>query len=126
MDLAYGGVELRPAQQKLINETTQQGIVGIAAISLWEVAMLAKKGRIRLKKSLLSWIQETLALPGIELQPISPEIAVECSKLPENFHGNPVDRLIVATARLHHFTLLTRDKKILDHAQKGLVSAIRV
>ncbi len=124
--LMEGSTELKLRQQKIINEAAQQSTVNIAAISVWETAMLATKGRIKVEKSLLAWVQEALALPGIELKPLTPEIAVESSQLPGNFHGDAADRLIVATARLHQLTLLTRDQKILNYAKKGHISVIAI
>ena len=124
--LMEGAPELKPVHQKMINQAAQHSLIGIAAISLWEMSMLAMKGRIRLEKPLLAWIQDSLSLPGIELKPLIPEIAVESSQLPDGFHGDPADRLIVSTARLHELTLLTRDEKILDYAKKEYLDAIAV
>ncbi|MGB6977060.1 MAG: type II toxin-antitoxin system VapC family toxin [Gammaproteobacteria bacterium] len=124
--LMEGSPGLNYRQQKTINEAARQSMVCIAAISVWEVAMLVKKGRIKLEKPLLAWVQEALALPGIELKPLTPEIAVESSQLPDGFHGDPADRLIVATARMHRLTLLTHDQKILDYAKKEYLSVIPV
>ncbi len=65
-------------------------------------------------------------MPSIELIPLTPEIAVENSQLPDEFHGDPADRLLIATARICGMTLLTRDEKILDYAKKELLQAIAV
>lgn len=122
--LMEGSEELGSRQQKIINKAAQDGSVSIAAISTWEIATLITKGKIKLEKPLLAWIQKALSLPGVELKPLTPEIAVESSQLPENFHADPADRLIVATSRLHQLTLLTRDQKILNYAGKGHLSVI--
>lgn len=121
-----GSSELKEIHQQLINQTAQESTVGIAAISLWEISMLTKKGRIRLEKPLLIWINEALSLPGIELIPLTPEIAVENSQLPDEFHGDPADRLLIATARISGMVLLTRDEKILDYAKKEFLEAIAI
>jgi PIN domain nuclease of toxin-antitoxin system len=122
--LLEGTADLSRKHQKIVNEAAQNSYVGIAAISTWEVGMLVMKGRIRLEKPVLSWIKDALALPGIELLPLTPEIAVESTQLPDGFHGDPADRLIIATARLHQLTLLTHDRKIIDYAKKDYISAI--
>jgi PIN domain nuclease of toxin-antitoxin system len=124
--LMEGAPELGRAHQKIINQAAQHSLVGIAAISLWEISMLIKKGRIRLEKPLLTWIKESLAMPGIELKPLTPEIAVENSQLPDGFHGDPADRLIVSTARVHGLSLLTRDEKILEYVKQEYLDAIAV
>lgn len=124
--LLAGHEMIRPKQLTLIEEAASESIIGIAAISTWEIAMLAAKGRIALEEPVLSWIQTSLNLPGVELIPLTPDIAVESSQLPGNFHGDPADRLIVATARIHQLTLLTHDEKILAYAKQHYVSAIQV
>lgn len=121
--LMEGSPELSHKLQKKINQAAKNQSVAIAAISLWEISMLERKGRIRLEKPLLIWLKEALALPGMELMPLTLEIAVESSQLPNGFHGDPADRLIVATARIHQLNLLTRDEKILEYAEKDYLLA---
>ena len=62
----------------------------------------------------------------MNLCPLSPEIALESCFLPGNFHGDPADRIITATARLGNLTLLTRDRKIIEYSNSGMVKAIAV
>ncbi len=88
--------------------------------------MLEAKGRIRLSKDCLAWVQEALSAPGTSLVPLTPEIAVESSRLPGKFHGDPADRILVATARLLGATLLTRDERILAYGKGKLVSVMPV
>lgn len=124
--LMEGASELGLTHQKMINRAVKESHVAVAAISLWEISMLVMKGRIRLEKPLLAWIKEALALPGVELKPLTPEIAVESSQLPDGFHGDPADRLIVSTARVRGLTLLTRDDKILEYAKKEYLEVAAV
>lgn len=114
--------------KKLINTATQNSGVYIAAISTWEVSMLAMKKRIVLEKPVLAWLNQALALPGVTLKELTPDIAAESCELPENdkFHGDPADRLIVATARVYGLTILTHDKKMLGYAKQDYVSVIAV
>jgi PIN domain nuclease of toxin-antitoxin system len=114
--------------KKMIDRAAQNTGVNIAAISTWEVSMLAMKKRIVLEKPILTWLNQALVLPGIELKELSSEIAAESCELPENdiFHGDPADRLIVATARVHGLTILTHDKKILSYAKKSYISVVAV
>lgn len=121
-----GTPSLTPKYRKIINEAALNGQLFIAAISLWEVAMLTMKQRIILEKPVLIWMQEALALPGIELKELSPEIAMDSCQLPDGFHGDPADRLIIATARIHSLTLLTHDERIINYAKKEFVSVIAV
>ena len=87
-----------------------QGQCMIASISLWEIAMLESKGRLRLRPSTEAWIQSNLK-PPMMLEQRSPAIAIESSRLTE-FHGDPADRIIVATAYVLGVPLITADEKI--------------
>ena len=86
--------------------------------------MLASRGRIVLGKSIGPWLEEALADPGPAIDALSPQIAVESYALPDAFHRDPADRLIVATARVGNAMLMTRDQRILDYAARGHLTAI--
>ena len=86
--------------------------VGVCTISCWELAMLAARQRIGLDQEPLTWIKQALAWPRVELVPISGEIAVEATRLPESFPGDPADRLIVAAVMHCRATLVTKDRQI--------------
>lgn len=122
-----GGAEpLKRPVLSAVEGAARRGRIRVSAISVWEVAMLEAKGRIRLAKDRLAWVQEALSAPGTSLVPLTPEIAVESSRLPGEFHGDPADRILVATARLLGGTLLTRDERILAYGKGKLVSVMRV
>ena len=87
----------------------------VSAISCWEVAMLAAKGRIDLKPTTDEWLSLALAYPGVFLAGLTPRIAVESATLPEPFHRDPADRIIVATARTYDCPLMTVDRLIVDY-----------
>lgn len=86
----------------------------VSAISLWEVSMLATKGRLTLRPDPQSWIETNLADP-IQLEPLTPAICVDSCQL-QDFHGDPADRLIVATALNLGVPLLTVDRSIVEWA----------
>ncbi len=88
--------------------------IGISAVSCLEVAVAEARGRIDLDRPALLWLQEALALPRVELIPLTPAIAVRASRFGRDFPGDPADRVIVATALLESAVLVTRDKKIRD------------
>ena len=91
-----------------------QGL-GVSVISCWEVAKLVEKGRLTLPRPLTEWFDLALAYPGIRLLPLTPRIAAESTQLPGSFHADPADQIIVATARVHGYALLTADAKILAY-----------
>ena len=82
----------------------------LPAISVWETAMLAAKGRLKLEPGVDEWVARNLEAP-VELEPLSAEISVRSSRLGE-FHGDPADRLIVATAVVLQMPLVTADRQI--------------
>ena len=122
--LVAGSADLTTEARLTIDEAAAAGALRIAAISLWEVALLASRGRIVLGKSIGLWLDEALADPGPAIDPLSPQIAVESYALPDVFHRDPADRLIVATARVANAALMTRDHRILDYAARGHLTAI--
>ncbi len=84
----------------------------VAAISVWEVAMLVAKRRIQLDRPVEQWVDIALALPGIQLAQLDPAIAVRSTKLPGEFHPDPADRIIVATALENAVPIVTPDERI--------------
>jgi PIN domain nuclease of toxin-antitoxin system len=87
----------------------------IASISIWEFAMMVVKGRINVKIDPKLWLDNAIKNSGLKVIELSPEIALESCNLPGNFHKDPADQIIVATARIHNLTLLTKDRKILNY-----------
>ncbi|HVH19305.1 MAG TPA: type II toxin-antitoxin system VapC family toxin [Myxococcota bacterium] len=84
----------------------------VSAISVWEVAMLVAKRRIQLDRPVEQWVDVALALPGIQLAPLEPAVAVRSTKLPGEFHPDPADRIIVATALEKGVPIITPDDRI--------------
>lgn len=105
------------AQQAMAKETE----LGVAVISCWEVAMLVDKGRLKLDRDVGLWVEQAVALPKVVLLALTPEIAVASVRLPPGFHGDPADRMIVATARQRGVPLVTKDEPI---QESGLVTVI--
>jgi len=112
-----GEDKLHSKARTLIAESAGHSSLYLSSISLWEASMLEAKGRLVLSKECFIWIKESLAIPGLTVVPITPEIAVDSTRLPDDFHGDPADRIIVATARNKDAVLLTRDGKILEYGK---------
>ena len=116
--------ELMVSARSAINRAAASGRLRIAAISVWETALLASRGRVALGQPLAQWIEKAASMPGLSINPLLPRIAVESCRLPDAFHRDPADRMIVATARVTGATLMTRDRRILDYAARGHLTAI--
>lgn len=110
--------------EQLIEQNRTGNKALVSAITPWEISMLVDKNRLDLGRDVLSWISSALAAPGVALAPISAEIAVEAGRLTGGIHGDPADRLIVATARVLACPLLTSDRRLLDYGRLGHVRAI--
>ncbi len=113
------GVEAREA----IDAGAAAGRVRVSAIVPWEIALLARKGRIVLGSPAETWIATALATPGVVEAPIDAEISVGAAMLPDPFHADPADRFLVATARIRDWRLLTADRAILAYGAAGHVQA---
>lgn len=105
---------LTQAQQQLINAEKANSL-GVSVISCWEVAKLVEVGRLRLTIPVLDWLTQALAQPGIRLLDLTIPVIVESTQLPGDFHRDPADQLIVATARVLDLPLLTADGRILKY-----------
>lgn len=114
-----GDRELGAGASRLIERTARADQVAVSAITPWEIALLVERRRLRLGQEVGEWIAQALALPGVTLVPIEPAIAVHSVRLPGNFHADPADRFIVATARHLKVPLLTADRKILAYSAAG-------
>ncbi len=107
---------LSPAQREVLGTITPASPVLVSDISLWEIATLCSLGRIRLGIPLREWLNKAVAPPLVRRQGISPAIAAELAELPDSFHRDPADRILVATARVLGAALITQDRRIIDAA----------
>lgn len=123
--LLAGSAHLGAKARNEIQRAAQQDSLFISAISLWEIAMLVSKGRLLLDRDVGEWLEAALQLPGIRLEPLSVTVAVASTRLPGEFHSDPADRIIVATARHLGAVLVTEDKPLLDYAAAGHIKSRR-
>lgn len=95
----------------------------ISAISILEIARLVALQQYSLTSSIDDFVAEATTDDGFILLELSPRILIESTRLPGGFHRDPSDRILIATAREHNLTLLTRDKDILRYAKQGHLNA---
>ena len=113
---------LSPDQRRVVTAADADAPLLVSDISIWEVAMLHSLGRIRLTIPLREWLGKAVAPPSVRRQGISPAIAAEVAALPDSFHRDPADRILVATARVLGATLLTQDRRIVNAALTDTLS----
>ena len=112
---AHSTTKLLSDNVKNLIKKTQTDQRAIASISIWEFAMMVAKGRINVKIDPKRWLDNAIGSSGLQVIELTSEIAVESCNLPGDFHKDPADRIIVATARTHNLTLLTKDRKIIEY-----------
>jgi len=96
----------------------------VSAITAWEVGLLVSRNRLSLVAKPERWFQRLLAIPGVRLADLSPDILIASSFLPGEPPRDPADRVILATARELGATLVTRDRQLLKYSGEGQVSTI--
>jgi PIN domain nuclease of toxin-antitoxin system len=116
LDIAYGRGRVVPRMLRRLHLASAAGLLYVAAITPWEVAMLARGGKLRVAGPVLQWLVTALSATQTAVAPLEPAIAVDAVELPAWDHGDPADRLIVATTRYLDATLVTRDSTILEYA----------
>lgn len=117
-----GDGPLSSAQQRVLDAADRDSPLRVSDISLWEIATLHSLNRIRLTLPLRDWLEKATAPPLVRRHGISPAIAAEADALPDSFHRDPADRILVATARILGATLLTQDRHIVESGLVGTLS----
>ena len=117
--------KLRPDTRKLLQQASGSSPLMVSIISVWEVALLESKKRLRLPMSVTEWVERALDRQDIRLIGLEhPRTVIDSCRLPGDFHPDPADRLLVATARRENAVLVTHDRKILDYGASGHVRVL--
>lgn len=98
--------------------------VMVSPITAWEFGLLQARNRLPSAQQANRLFDEFIARPGIALEVLTPSILIDSSSLPGDFHNDPADRIIVATARALDMIVVTRDRAILAYAKQGYVRAL--
>jgi PIN domain nuclease of toxin-antitoxin system len=93
--------------------------VYVSPFTAWEIGTLVTKERLQLTLSPEVWFETLLALPGVRLAALTPQILLASTSLPGLPPSDPADRIIAATARIHGHIVITRDRKLLSYAREG-------
>jgi PIN domain nuclease of toxin-antitoxin system len=103
---------LSPAAAREMRKAERNGELAIASISVWELALLYERGRLRASGTIESSIRAILEKSRVQILELTPEIAALTTTFPESYPKDPGDRLIGATARAHGITLVTQDERV--------------
>lgn len=96
----------------------------LSPMTAWEVAMLESKGKLALTIGPEVWFNQFCELPGVMLAELPPAVLIASCNLPGSPPADPVDRIMVATARAYSYTLVTRDRHLLDYGGEGHVAVL--
>ncbi len=102
------------ANQAIDQAITENGIV-ISSISTWEIALLVDKERLKLSIDIRDWVRKTESLPFVRFMPVDNTISLRSITLPGQFHPDPADRIITATAMTMGLPLVTKDNKMISY-----------
>lgn len=90
----------------------------VSPLSCWEIAILQRRGRVRLDRDILPWVRDLFATDRIEPAPLTPTAAVAAETLGDDFSEDPVDRLLYATGRELGVSFITKDRAIRSFARR--------
>jgi PIN domain nuclease of toxin-antitoxin system len=118
--LVLGDKRIKSEVVALLEDAMQHERVFLSQISLWEIALKVSMGKIKLSQPVEKWLAESTQ--GLTILDFPIDVIVDSTRLPGEFHKDPADRFIVATARARKLTLVTGDELILKYAASGFVS----
>lgn len=100
------------------------GALCVSAMSAWEIGMLISRGRLSATKDALPWFEDFVTAGDIVVHAATPAVLIGAAYLPEPLHRDPMDRILIATAREHDLTIITRDRAILEYGAAGHVRTL--
>jgi PIN domain nuclease of toxin-antitoxin system len=114
----------RTAASALDEAHAADQFVYISPISAWEIGLLVARGRLTMIVKPQLWFQRILDVPNMRLADMSPDLLISSSFLPGDPPRDPADRILAATAREYGYTLMTRDRVLLNYAEQGHIQAL--
>jgi PIN domain nuclease of toxin-antitoxin system len=107
-----GSERLSLPERRSLDQVAAAGGCHLSAMSLWEAQMLHSKGRLSLDRPFAAWLRQAAAPGVVAVLPLDVDVVLALEQLPQSFHGDPADRLIVATAHICGLPLATHDSAI--------------
>lgn len=126
----FQGDDLEPKAKRAMGAADDAGTMMVSPASAWELGLLSrqrgsKPAKMQFAPSAKGFVDRVFAAPGVEIVPLTPEIAFESCYLPGNYHQDPADRFLLATARALNVPIVTRDEDMEAYAKAGHVKLIR-
>ena len=111
-----GDPTLSKRAKNAIEREVAGGEIIVSSISAWEIAMLVAREKLVLSMDVSRWLTTVAEIEAVRFMPVDVEIATRSVELPGDFHQDPADRMIVATARKLAAPLVTKDERIRTYA----------
>jgi PIN domain nuclease of toxin-antitoxin system len=103
---------LSPRARRAVQASAQSRALVVSAASIFEVATLERRGRLAFSISIDQWLADVRSLPELSIEPVSADIAALAGSFGSAIPGDPIDRLIVATAQALRLTLVSADEQL--------------
>lgn len=113
------GIKLSENQVSVIEDARNRHNLYVSAISIWEIALLSRQGKIVFSISFNEWMNKLECIPGLCISDLTASVLIESCNLMYYEHRDPADRIIIAFTRSLNAHLMTFDQKILDYAHLG-------
>lgn len=111
-----GGDRLSRAAARAIERAD---VVLVSPLSCWEVAALHRQGRLRLDREPVVWVRDLLRSERVAVADLTPEAAAWAGTLGDEFPGDPIDRLLCATAQDLRVPMITKDERLREYALRS-------
>lgn len=122
------GDPIAPAALSAIKQSMVDDRLTISPITAWEIGLISKRrtssANIDFRPDPMTWYRAMIQKCQLSELPLTGDIALASTSLPEPIHGDPADRMIIATARHYNCSIITRDSRIVEYAKAGYVDAI--
>jgi PIN domain nuclease of toxin-antitoxin system len=119
------GQSISPEATREISRAAAEGRpVYVGLYTAWERAMLSAKRKITSPLTPKVWFDRLASRPDVEVVMLTSDILIESCFLPGEIHGDPADRILIASARALDLTIVTRDRNILAYSAKGHVRTL--
>jgi PIN domain nuclease of toxin-antitoxin system len=111
--------KLGPKTRRAIARAAAGGTLLVTTASVFEITALSTAGRLRLNQSAEKWIRDSVARGGLRVIDMDMDIAIDAGLIPASALADPIDRVLVASARAYGVPLVTRDPQILSYADRS-------
>jgi PIN domain nuclease of toxin-antitoxin system len=121
---ALEGVELQEEAISQMSKVGDGSFLFLSPASAWEIGKLVSAKKLRLPIEPLDYFEKFASTQGVSICELNSEIMVRSSFLPDLDHKDPMDCILIATARVNNYTIITRDRAILAYGRQGHVKTL--